>query len=351
MIGRIDIEKREYETLSDKACHAADSAGRREDEPQCEYRTVFQRDRDRIIHSKSFRRLMHKTQVFLSPEGDHYRTRLTHTLEVAQISRTAARALGLNEDLAEAVSLGHDLGHTPFGHTGEKILDSIHPGGFKHNEQSLRVVDVLEEHGGKRGMNLTYEVRDGILNHTGDRLPGTLEGQIVRICDRIAYINHDIDDAIRAGVISESDLPKSCVEALGSTHSGRIDTLTGDLIHESDGKDRIMMSGQAYSEMDRLRDFMFERVYLDPDVKKEEDLVRAEEIIVSLYNYYLKRPEKLPEEFRNMQFDYDTHTLVKDFVAGMTDRYAINLYQRIFMPERGRQKHEERRVKLFGAKK
>ncbi|MGI6203953.1 MAG: deoxyguanosinetriphosphate triphosphohydrolase [Anaerovoracaceae bacterium] len=348
MIGRTDIEKYEDERLSEFACRASESKGRRVEEPQCEYRTVFQRDRDRIIHSKSFRRLMHKTQVFLSPEGDHYRTRLTHTLEVAQISRTAARALALNEDLTEAVSLGHDLGHTPFGHTGEKILDSIHPGGFRHNVQSLRVVDLLEEHNGKRGMNLTYEVRDGILNHTGDDLPYTLEGQIVRICDRIAYINHDIDDAIRAGVIKDEDLPVSSVRTLGRTHSERINTLVGDLIRESDGKDRIAMSAAAYGEMDKLRDFMFEHVYLDPEVKKEEDLIRAEEIIVSLYNYYLKRPERLPEEFRAMMTEFDTNTLVKDFVAGMTDRYAINLYQKIFRPERRRARREERRKKFFG---
>jgi deoxyguanosinetriphosphate triphosphohydrolase, putative len=334
MLTREDIEKREEETFSEYACRASETRGRDIPEPKCDYRTDFQRDRDRIIYSKAFRRLMHKTQVFIAPEGDHFRTRLTHTLEVSHISRTVARALSLNEDLTEAIALGHDLGHTPFGHNGEKILDEIHPGGFRHNVQSLRVVEVLERYNGRPGMNLTAEVRDGILNHTGDGVPYTAEGQIVKICDRVAYINHDIDDAIRAGVISGDDLPQSCVDYLGSTHSARINTLVTDLIRMSDGKDSIRMSSEAAEYMNRLRTFMFENVYLNPGVKKAEELAKVEEVIISLYNYYLKRPEKLPEEQRDMELEYDTHVLVKDFVAGMTDRYAMNLYYEIFKPER-----------------
>ncbi len=338
MVTREDLEKREYDILSERACKAAESRGRARAEAKCDYRTDFQRDRDRIIHSKALRRLMHKTQVFLAPEGDHYRTRLTHTLEVAQIARTIARGLALNEDLTEAIALGHDLGHTPFGHNGEKVLDRIHPGGFKHNEQSLRVVDLLESSHGNRGMNLTDEVRDGILNHTGDGVPYTLEGQVVRFSDRIAYINHDIDDAIRAGVISGDDLPRECIDVLGDSHSERIDSLVSDLIRMSDGQDTIRQSDEAARYMNKLRDFMFENVYLNPDVKKAEELAKVDDIIVSLYNYFLKRPIKLPREQRDMEMEFDTHVLVKDYVAGMTDRYAINLYYSIFKIDR-RKKH------------
>ena len=270
MILREDLEKREFQFLSKYAAKSSESRGRVLEEEKCGVRTEYQRDRDRIVHSKAFRRLMHKTQVFLAPEGDHYRTRLTHTLEVSQISRTVARALALNEDLTEAIALGHDLGHTPFGHNGESVLNDIHPGGFEHNKQSLRVVEILEGNDGPdgRGMNLTLEVRDGIVNHTGPDLPMTLEGQIVKICDRVAYINHDIDDALRSGVISASDLPKDCIRVLGDKHSARINTLVLDLIHESDGKDKICMSPSCKACMDELRAYMFENVYHNSRVKK-----------------------------------------------------------------------------------
>lgn len=328
MIDRIEQEKREYEFLSPYACKAAESKGRMQDEEPCAMRTCFQRDRDRIIHSKSFRRLMHKTQVFLSAEGDHYRTRLTHTLEVAQIARTIARGLALNEDLTEAISLGHDLGHTPFGHNGESVLNEIYPHGFRHNEQSLRVVDFLEiNRKGRRGMNLSWEVRDGILNHTGRNIPATLEGQIVRTSDRIAYINHDIDDALRSGVISERDLPEDCIRYLGSDHAGRIDTLVRDMIKNSDGKDRASLSEEADYYMNKLRSYMFKKVYHNENVKKAEQLENIENIICGLYNYYMDDFTKLPEELREMSGFSGNEELVKDHIAGMTDRYAIKSYE------------------------
>lgn len=327
MIGRIDQEKREYEILSQFACKAAETKGRIVDEEKCELRTEFQRDRDRIIHSKAFRRLMHKTQVFLSAEGDHYRTRLTHTLEVAQIARTIARGLALNEDLTEAISLGHDLGHTPFGHNGEAVLNEIHPNGFRHNEQSLRVVDFLEvRSGGKRGMNLTEEVRDGILNHTGKGIPVTLEGQVVKTSDRIAYINHDIDDALRSGVISESDLPEDCIAYLGTNHRGRIDKLVKDMISNSDGQPYARLSDEADYYMNKLRAYMFKKVYHNENVKKAEQLKDVENIICGLYNYYMNDPDRLPPEL-TMLNDYSRDELVKDHIAGMTDRYAERTYR------------------------
>jgi len=276
---------------------------------------------------------MHKTQVFLAPEGDHFRTRLTHTIEVSQIARTIARALSLNEDLTEAISLGHDLGHTPFGHNGESILDQIHPNGFQHNVQSIRVVDVLERRGEKRGMNLTFEVKDGILNHTGPNKPITLEGQIVKISDRIAYINHDIDDAIRSGVIAESDLPKDCIEHLGNSHSKRIDTLVMDMITNSSGKPEIVMSDQCTESMNKLRAFMFENVYRSSKVKRIEDLKRVNDIVCSLYAYYIENTNMLPNEMQELMCEYDANEIVKDHIAGMTDRYAINLYNDLFMPK------------------
>ncbi|MFV0518330.1 MAG: deoxyguanosinetriphosphate triphosphohydrolase [Aminipila sp.] len=333
MIFREDLEKREYEILTPLASKAAESKGRDMEEEKCLVRTDFQRDRDRIIHSKSFRRLMHKTQVFLAPEGDHFRTRLTHTIEVAQIARTIARGLALNEDLTEAIALGHDLGHTPFGHSGETILNNVHPGGFKHNVQSLRVVEVLEGSKGRYGMNLTSEVKDGIVNHTGKTIPFTLEGQIVRYSDRIAYINHDIDDAIRSGVIQLEDLPKDCIEVLGNTHRGRIDTLVMDLIKNSDGKDIIKMSETCQLHMDKLRTFMFENVYHNEKVKRHEDLHRVEIIIRSLYDYYLDHSHMLPKERQELIEKYGIAEVVKDHVAGMTDRYALNLYNEIFIPK------------------
>ncbi len=338
MIGRECIEKREYETLSPFAAKAAESRGRKEPEEQCAIRTVYQRDRDRIVHSKAFRRLMHKTQVFLAPEGDHFRTRLTHTIEVSQISRTIARALGLNEDLTEAIAMGHDLGHTPFGHSGESVLNEIHKGGFRHNVQSLRVVDVLERGSLRRGMNLTEEVRDGILNHTGEGIPFTLEGQIVKISDRVAYINHDIDDALRSGVITEGDLPKQCLAVLGDTHRARIDTLVTDLIDSSFGKNRISMSDACLDHMDLLRDFMFQNVYRNNKVKKDEDLQRIKTIIESLYGYFQEHPKSLPEDLQDMIPEFGLEEMVKDYIAGMTDRYAMNLHAHLCDPHFGRER-------------
>ena len=333
MVLREDLEKREYMILSPFAAKAAESKGRQNEETKCEVRTDYQRDRDRIIHSKAFRRLMHKTQVFLAPEGDHFRTRLTHTIEVSQIARTIARALALNEDLAEAIAMGHDLGHTPFGHNGESFLNERHPGGFQHNVQSLRVVDILETTGRGRGMNLTFEVRDGILNHTGEVTPATLEGQIVKISDRIAYINHDIDDALRSGVIKETDLPADCVDILGHSHRTRINTLVNDLIRNSDGEDRIIMSDQCRFYMDKLRDFMFDNVYHSKVVKKDEDLDKIKNMIFSLYDYYEANPEDLPEETRGMIGEFGIAEVVKDHIAGMTDRYALNIYSTLFIPK------------------
>lgn len=333
MILREDFEKREYEILSPFAAKAAESKGRQYEEKKCDVRTDYQRDRDRIVHSKAFRRLMHKTQVFLAPEGDHFRTRLTHTIEVSQIARTIARGLALNEDLAEAIAMGHDLGHTPFGHNGEDFLDQRHPGGFKHSVQSLRVVDILETGGHGRGMNLTFEVRDGILNHTGDSTPVTLEGQIVKFSDRIAYINHDIDDAVRSGVIKESDLPKDCVDILGHSHRTRINTLVSDLIRNSDGRDQIIMSDECRFYMDKLRSYMFENVYHSKVVKKDEELDKVKNMIFSLYDYYVKNSKELPPETRNMIDEFGIDEVVKDHIAGMTDRYALSIYSELFIPK------------------
>ena len=331
MILREDLEKREYEILSPFAAKSAESKGRKYEEAKCEFRTEFQRDRDRIVHSKSFRRLMHKTQVFLAPEGDHFRTRLTHTLEVSQIARTIARGLGLNEDLAEAISLGHDLGHTPFGHNGEFFLSEIHPGGFKHNIQSLRVVEILESEKEYTGMNLTLEVRDGILNHTGPILPLTLEGQIVKISDRIAYINHDIDDAIRSKVILFDSLPKECLNVLGIDHRSRINKLVGDIIKNSDGMNIISQSTECKRSMNDLREYMFKNVYNSNIVKKDADLEKVKNIIYFLYNYFLSNPESLPEESQKMIIKYGIHEVVKDYIAGMTDRFAMNLYHQLYI--------------------
>lgn len=332
MLYREDLEKRE-ELLAPGAARSASSRGRDVYEEPCRFRTEFQRDRDRIIHSKSFRRLMHKTQVFLSPEGDHYRTRLTHTLEVSQVARTIARSLGLNEDLTEAIAMGHDLGHTPFGHNGEMILNQIHPGGFHHNEQSLRVVEVLESTPSRRGMNLTYEVKDGILNHTGSLPAATLEGQIVKISDRIAYINHDIDDAIRSGVITLEDLPGDAIELFGTGHRARIDHMVSNVVSYSDGRDFVSMDEENGAMLQRLRSFMFENVYRSQKVKKEEDLAKVEVVLSSLYEYFLKNPEKLPEDHKRIWKEEGIHMACKDYVAGMTDRYALHLYSDLFVPK------------------
>ncbi len=333
MLFREDLELREYQVLSTFAAKSAESKGRDNSEDKCDLRTDFQRDRDRIVHSKSLRRLMHKTQVFLSPEGDHFRTRLTHTLEVSQISRTVARALGLNEDLTEAIAMGHDLGHTPFGHNGEDSLAKIHPGGFKHNVQSLRVVEILESMGNRRGMNLTFEVKDGILNHTGLVKPMTLEGQVVKICDRIAYINHDIDDAIRGHIIKESDLPMESVAILGTNHRTRINTLVMDLVRNSDSKNEIKMSDDCRTQMDTLRNYMFMNVYKSNVVKRDEELEKIENMIELLYNYYCNNPNKLPEEWQTMIAEFGVPEVVKDHIASMTDRYAINKFMEIFVPK------------------
>ena len=332
MILREQLEKEEYERLSPFATKSAETRGRAMPEEKDDLRTEFQRDRDRIIHSKSLRRLMHKTQVFLAPEGDHFRTRLTHTLEVSQIARTIARALSLNEDLTEAIAMGHDLGHTPFGHNGEDFLNQKHPGGFEHNVQSLRVVDVLERNHSGRTMNLTDEVRDGIINHSGDRMPYTLEGQIVKFSDRIAYINHDIDDAIRGGIISESDIPKECIEHIGHDHRSRIDFLVRDIVATSDGQNMIMQSEEASKYMKILRDYMFEAVYRNPVVKQNAELEKIQTLIFSLYDYYMAHEDELPAELLELKDRDGLNEIVKDHIAGMTDRYAINLYGELFVP-------------------
>lgn len=322
------MECEEFEQLAPGAQKAADTKGRLFAEPDNEVRTCYQRDADRIIHSKSFRRLMHKTQVFLSPEGDHYRTRMTHTLEVARIARTICRGLKLNTDLAEAAALGHDLGHTPFGHAGEGALSDMMGTPFHHNEQSLRVVDHLERDG--RGLNLTYEVRMGILGHTGAFIPETMEGQVVRISDRIAYINHDIDDAMRAGILTEDDIPREIAEILGTSHSARINTLVSDMIATSEQTGSIGMRPEIMEAMDALRKFMFRNVYTNPVAKGEES--KAKDIIRSLFEYYVKHPEKLPADFQP-QLDFEgMNRIVCDYIAGMTDKYAIYKYSEIFIP-------------------
>ena len=328
MTIREKIEEIEKRTLSPYASFSAETQGRATFEEKCELRTDFQRDRDRIIHSKAFRRLKHKTQVFLSPEGDHYRTRLTHTLEVAQIARTIARALLLNEDLTEAIALGHDLGHTPFGHGGERTIDHLCPEGFRHNEQSLRVVNVLERRG---GLNLTAEVRDGILCHTGDKMPQTLEGKIVRFADKIAYINHDIDDAIRGGVIKGEDIPKEFSVVLGNSHSARIDSMIKSIIKESYQKPDIMMEKDVFEAMMGLRKFMFENVYLNDYAKNEEK--KAFNVIKSLFELFLENPGLIPGGEVENGGNGDNIIAVRDYVAGMTDRYALSLYDKYFVPK------------------
>lgn len=320
-------ESIEKQNFSQYAALSMNSKGRLSYEEKCDIRTDFQRDRDRILHSKAFRRLKHKTQVFIAPEGDHYRTRLTHTLEVAQIARTIARALRLNEDLTEAIALGHDLGHTPFGHSGERVLNELHPGGFKHNEQSLRVVDILE---GGTGLNLTYEVRDGILKHTGSLEAETLEGRIVAISDRIAYINHDIDDALRGGILDMESIPQDCLRVLGHTHKQRINEMIKDIIYESTGKNDIYMSKKVRLATDDLRKFMFDKVYIGSKAKVEEKKTRN--IIKALYDYYIQNPNELAADSFNMTEGGNVERLVCDYIAGMSDRYAINTFTKLFIP-------------------
>ncbi|MBI5230625.1 MAG: deoxyguanosinetriphosphate triphosphohydrolase [Coriobacteriales bacterium] len=336
---REDLEADEHRRLQSRAAFADQSQGRERELPPDPYRTVFQRDRDRIIHSKAFRRLSHKTQVFLAPEGDHYRTRLTHTLEVSQIARSIARALRLNEDLAEAISLGHDLGHTPFGHTGEESLNdalekiaSVYPTAprrYEHNLQSLRIVEHLEYEG--QGLNLTWEVRDGIAHHTGDQRPATLEGQIVSVSDRIAYVNHDIDDAIRGGVLKEGDLPKAATEVLGHAHGVRIRTMVNDMIETSAEADEVQMSPLVWNAMMELRRFLFDNVYLSGRAKSEEP--KAYRVVQALFFHYLEHPEALPPDACPSD-ESQLVWCVMDYIAGMTDRFAIRDYERLFVPRK-----------------
>jgi len=325
---REQLEQQEDQQLSPLAVRSAQSKGRERPLEPCPLRTDFQRDRDRIIHSKSFRRLKFKTQVFLAPEGDHFRTRLTHTLEVAQVARTLARALRLNEDLTEAIALGHDLGHTPFGHIGERSLDELMPEGFRHNEQSRRCVEVLENDGA--GLNLTWEVRDGILCHSGQQFPATLEGQCVRRADRIAYLNHDLDDALRGGVLQPFELPADCLKVLGQTHGERINTMILDIVTNSQGKPFLTMSPLVQEAMDGLREFMFEKVYRDSWRKAEEN--RCDHVMKELFRYYSDHPGEMPEEFVLIGYREGTARGVCDFLSCMTDRYAVRLYQKLFIP-------------------
>lgn len=328
MTVRERVEQDEYLLLSPYAAHAAESAGRETPVTPCNLRTVFQRDRDRIIHCKSFRRLKFKTQVFLSPEGDHYRTRLTHTLEVAQVARTIARALRLNEDLTEAIALGHDLGHTPYGHIGERTLDALLSGGFRHNEQSLRVVELLENDG--KGLNLTREVRNGILTHSGPRMPETLEGECVRRADRIAYLNHDLDDALRGGIIRLEEIPSDFLKILGRTHRERIDRMITDLVTVSMDQPHLAMSSAIQTAMDSLREFMFERVYRNPWRDPEE--VRCDYVLRHLFEYYCSHPGEMPEEFVIIGYQDGTERSVCDYLSCMTDRYATRQFTSLFAP-------------------
>ena len=325
---REESERLERLLLSPKAVLSCETGGRERTEEPCQVRTCFQRDIDRIVHSKAFRRLKHKTQVFLQPEGDHYRTRMTHTIEVARIARTISRALRLNEDLTEAIAFGHDLGHTPFGHAGERALNELCPFGFAHNEQSLRVVDVLERDG--RGLNLCREVRDGILCHTGAKKPDTLEGKVVRISDRIAYINHDVDDAIRAGILSEEDIPGEITAVTGEDYSSRINNVILDVIAESRELDDIQMSSTMYFVMETFRDFLFERVYKNPKAKSEES--KVEGILSMIFDYYIKNPKRLPEDYILLLEAYPAERVICDYIAGMSDTYLIYIFNSLFIP-------------------
>ena len=330
MIIRQELEFQEHRRLNPLAAFSDRSAGRPVPyEPkENDVRTCYPRDGDRIVHCKAFRRLMHKTQVFLRPEGDHYRTRMTHTLEVSRIGRTITRALALNEDLTEAIALGHDLGHTPFGHAGESALTDCLGKPFCHNEQSLRVVDVLENDGA--GLNLTHEVRMGILGHTGPHIPKTLEGRVVRWADRIAYVNHDIDDAVRAGILSLDDIPKSVCDVLGRTHSERIDMLVCDMIVTSREAGDVVLSPAVEKALQELRGFMFERVYRNPVAKGEES--KAKDMLKRLYEYYYRNPHELPEDFQPQMSFEGLERTVCDYIAGMTDNYAVDKFTKIFTP-------------------
>lgn len=322
-------EKTEFEILSPYATKAALSRGRLRFEEQCPGRTVFQRDCDRIIHSKAFRRLMHKTQVFLAPFDDHFRTRLTHTMEVSAIARAIARGLSLNENLEEAIALGHDLGHTPFGHAGERVLNELCSEGFSHNRQSLRVVDVLEKD--MQGLNLTYEVRDGILNHSGGGIAETPEGKVVNFADRIAYINHDIEDAVRAELLSNKDLPKEYTDVLGNSRTERINNMIENIVTTSKDSPDIRMSEEFYNAMMGMRTFLFERVYTSSEIETETS--KAKDLLAYLYNYFTKNIDRLPDEYKKMLNENTTERVVCDYLAGMTDRYAINTFNNIFIPK------------------
>ena len=330
MTIRENLEQWEKIYLSPYATLSMNSKGRMKEEEQCDIRPVFQRDRDRILHSKSFRRLKDKTQVFLSPEGDHYRTRLTHTLEVSQNARTIAKALQLNEELVEAIALGHDLGHTPFGHAGERALNEISPYGFKHNEQSVRTVDLLEKDG--VGLNLTWEVRDGILNHQTSSMPSTLEGKIVRLSDKIAYTYHDMDDAIRAGILQETDVPREIGEIIGYTPRERLNHFIHDIVINSKDKDDICMSADVAFALKNLRSFMFERVYSNPMAKGEEK--KAIDLVKTLYEHYMSHTEELPKFFVELGLKGEPREqVVCDYISSMTDRYAIALYEELYIPK------------------
>ncbi|MCR5591504.1 MAG: deoxyguanosinetriphosphate triphosphohydrolase [Lachnospiraceae bacterium] len=330
MTIREEIEQWENQYLSPFASKSMNSKGRDVEEEECDIRPVYQRDRDRILHSNSFRRLKDKTQVFLAPEGDHYRTRLTHTLEVSQNARTIAKALRLNEDLTEAIALGHDIGHTPFGHAGERALARACPEGFEHNVQSVRIVEVLEKRG--LGLNLTKEVRDGILNHKTKGMPSTLEGKIVRFSDKIAYIHHDMDDAIRGKILSEEDIPKELRNTLGNTTTKRFDCFTHDIIRNSDGKNDICMSDEIAEAMKELRQFMFDRVYTNPRVKGEES--KAERLVEFLYDFFLHNSDRLPDEYMVLVNERGTslERAVCDYVSSMSDRYAVGIFNELFLP-------------------
>lgn len=322
-------ERAEELLVCSRGVRARESSGRPRPEPECEIRTCFQRDIDRIIHCKSFRRLKHKTQVFLQPEGDHYRTRLTHTLEVARIARTISRALMLNEDLTEAIALGHDLGHTPFGHAGERALNDIFPGGFRHYEQSLRVVDRLEKDG--RGLNLCRETRTGILNHTTGTPRGSLEADVVRLSDRIAYINHDLDDAERAGILAPGDEPAIIRERLGERNSERINSIVNDVIETSAELDVILMSPDITDAVQVFTDFMYSEVYKNPVAKGEESKVGN--ILLSIWEYYVNHPERLPEDYRAIADEEGIDRAATDYVSGMTDKYVMDVYSELFIPK------------------
>ena len=328
----VSVKERTYEIesrfLSPYAQKSAETKGRARTEAPCEFRTDFQRDRDRVIYSNSFKRLKNKTQVFFAPEGDHYITRLTHTLDVAQISRSIARALSLNEDLAEAIALGHDLGHTPFGHVGERVLDKLCPFGFEHNVQSLRVVDYIEKDG--RGLNLTQEVRDGILQHKSTGHPATLEGVAVSLADRIAYINHDIEDAIRAGILEESDLPQRAVETLGHATRERINTAITDIYTHSVGTDGVRMSDEVAKATFELRTFMFKNIYALTNKSMQD---RAERMLTAMYEYFLMHTDRLPKQYLKLGESAPKEQIVCDYLSGMTDRYAINVFESLFIPE------------------